>query len=133
NFNGVMGKIRARELGFDACMFMLHKTFGAPKGGGGPAVGAFGCAAELAPFLPAPKVTFDGRSYRLQTNGASLGKVREYLGNVPQIIKAYAWARAMGAAGITEASDLSVLINNYMEKELLKVRGVTRSHPNLPG
>ena len=34
NFNGVMSKIRARELGFDACMFMLHKTFGAPKGGG---------------------------------------------------------------------------------------------------
>ena len=52
NFNGVMGKIRARELGFDACMYMLHKTFGAPKGGGGPAVGAYGCTAELAPFLP---------------------------------------------------------------------------------
>ena len=32
NFNGVMSKIRARELGFDACMFMLHKTFGAPEG-----------------------------------------------------------------------------------------------------
>ena len=47
-----MGKIRARELGFDACMFMLHKTFGAPKGGGGPAVGAYGCTAALAPFLP---------------------------------------------------------------------------------
>ena len=29
NFNGAMTKIRARELGFDACMFMLHKTFGA--------------------------------------------------------------------------------------------------------
>ena len=40
NFNGVMSKIRARELGFDACMFMLHKTFGVGKGGGGPAVGA---------------------------------------------------------------------------------------------
>ena len=53
NVNGVMGKIRARELGFDACMFMLHKTFGAPKGGGGPAVGAYGCSAELEPFLPA--------------------------------------------------------------------------------
>ena len=31
NFNGVMGKLRAREIGFDACMYMLHKTFGAPK------------------------------------------------------------------------------------------------------
>jgi glycine dehydrogenase subunit 2 len=187
NFNGVMGKIRARELGFDACMFMLHKTFGAPKGGGGPAVGAFGCTAGLAPFLPSPVVTFDGSAYRLgdaasaaadaasrgraehrdgdvagaagQGNSAmqsdeltrpqkatqtailhtdasravSPGKVREYFGNIPQIIKAYAWARAMGAEGITEASDLSVLINNYMEKEILKIRGITRSHPDLPG
>lgn len=64
NFNGVMGKLSARELGFDACMFMLHKTFGAPKGGGGPAVGAFGCTAELAPFLPTPVVVEDGGQYR---------------------------------------------------------------------
>jgi glycine dehydrogenase subunit 2 len=134
NFNGVMSKVRARELGFDACMFMLHKTFGAPKGGGGPAVGAFGCTEELMPFLPSPRVTFDGSAYRLERDDkTSLGKVREYLGNVPQIIKAYAWARAMGAEGITQASDISVLVNNYMEKELLKIRGVTRSHPNVPG
>ena len=55
NFNGVMGKIRAAELGFDACMFMLHKTFGAPKAGGGPAVGAYGCtrAARAVPARPA--------------------------------------------------------------------------------
>jgi glycine dehydrogenase subunit 2 len=134
NFNGVMSKVRARELGFDACMFMLHKTFGAPKGGGGPAVGAFGCTEELVPFLPSPRVTFDGTAYHLEHNDkTSLGKVREYLGNVPQIIKAYAWARAMGAEGIAEASDISVLVNNYMEKQLLKIRGVTRSHPNVPG
>jgi glycine dehydrogenase subunit 2 len=31
NLNGTMSKIRARDIGFDACMFMLHKTFGAPK------------------------------------------------------------------------------------------------------
>ena len=65
NFNGVMGKLRARDLGFDACMYMLHKTFGAPKGGGGPAVGAYGCTEELAPFLPAPVVVQDGDGYRL--------------------------------------------------------------------
>lgn len=35
NFNGVMGKLKARDLGFDACMYMLHKTFGAPKAGEG--------------------------------------------------------------------------------------------------
>jgi glycine dehydrogenase subunit 2 len=48
-------RIRAAELGFDACMFMLHKTFGARKGGG-PAVGACGCTPELEPFLPGPLV-----------------------------------------------------------------------------
>ena len=84
NFNGVMGRIRARELGFDACMFMLHKTFGAPKGGGGPAVGAYGCTAELAPFLPAPVVVRDGDRYRLDHDRPqSVGQVREFCGNLP--------------------------------------------------
>ena len=86
NFNGVMGKIRAAELGFDACMFMLHKTFGAPKGGGGPAVGAYGCTAELAPFLPAPVVVRDGERFRLDRDRPlSAGKVREFCGNLPQV------------------------------------------------
>ena len=96
NFNGVMSKIRARELGFDACMFMLHKTFGAPKGGGGPAVGAYGCSAELAPFLPGPTVARGEDGFSLVQSTESIGKVREFLGNVPQIVKAYSWARAMG-------------------------------------
>ena len=133
NFNGVMSKIRARDLGFDACMFMLHKTFGVPKGGGGPAVGAYGCTEELAPFLPGPLATFDGERYDLHDTARSVGKIREYLGNVQQVIKAYSWTRAMGAGGIAEASDMSVLLNNYMEKELVKVRGITRSHPGIHG
>jgi glycine cleavage system P protein (glycine dehydrogenase) subunit 2 len=132
NFNGVMGKVRARELGFDACMYMLHKTFGAPKGGGGPAVGAYGCSAALAPFLPGPIVTFDGTRYHLDADRPqSAGKVREFWGNVPQVVKSYAWARCLGADGITEAADLSVLANNYMEKRVLAIRGVSKSHPQL--
>lgn len=132
NFNGVMSRIRARELGFDACMYMLHKTFGAPKGGGGPAVGAYGCSTELAPFLPKPVVTFDGATYHLDNDrDDSIGKVREFLGNIPVVLKAYGWVRSMGAEGIREAADLSVLANNYMEQELLKLRGVSRSHPHI--
>lgn len=134
NFNGVMGRIRARDLGFDACMYMLHKTFGAPKGGGGPAVGAFGCSEDLAPLLPGPVVVRDGDRYRLDNDRPqSVGRVREFWGNVPQVVKAYAWARAMGADGIREAADLSVLANNYMETRLLQIPGVTRSHPRLDG
>jgi glycine dehydrogenase subunit 2 len=132
NFNGVMGKIRARDLGFDACMYMLHKTFGAPKGGGGPAVGAFGCTGELARFLPTPIVVRDGDRYRLDHDRpSSIGKVREFWGNVPAVVQAYTWARAMGADGIDEASDLSVLANNYMEKRLLEIPGLTRSNPGI--
>ena len=124
NFNGVMGRVRARDLGFDACMYMLHKTFGAPKGGGGPAVGAIGCTGELARFLPTPVVERDGDRYRLDDDRPeSIGKVREFWGNVPQVVKAYAWARAMGAEGIREAADLSVLANNYLERRLLEIPG----------
>ncbi len=131
NFNGVMGKLRARELGFDACMYMLHKTFGAPKGGGGPAVGAYGCTAALAPFLPGPVVAREGALPSRQSSAPlAAGKVREFFGNVPQVLKAYAWTRAMGADGIDEASDLSVLANNYMDRKLAEIRGLGRSNPD---
>lgn len=134
NFNGVMGKLRARELGFDACMYMLHKTFGAPKGGNGPSVGAYGCSAELAPLLPAPVVTKDEGGYHLDYDRPqSCGKIREYFGNAQQVMKAYAWTASMGADGIAEASDLSVLANNYMDARLGKIRGLARSHPHMVG
>ena len=132
NFNGVMGKLRARELGFDACMYMLHKTFGAPKGGNGPSVGAYGCSAELAPFLPAPLVVRNGDAYDLDYDRPqSCGKIREHFGNAQQVMKAYAWTAAMGADGIHEASDLSVLANNYMDARLAEIPGLARSHPDI--
>jgi glycine dehydrogenase subunit 2 len=132
NFNGVMSRLRARELGFDACMFMLHKTFGAPKGGGGPAVGAYGCSEELIPFLPRPLVHRDGGRYTIEHDAPlSIGRVREFWGNVPQVVKAYSYTRALGADGIRQAADLSVLANNYMEERLLAIRGVTKSFPEL--
>jgi glycine dehydrogenase subunit 2 len=131
NFNGVMGRIQAAELGFDACMFMLHKTFGVPKGGGGPAVGAYGCTNELAPFLPGPLVEFADGRYRRRENPGGVGRVREFLGNVHQVVKAYSWVLAMGGDGILAAADLSVLANNYMETRLLAIPGVTKSYPHL--
>lgn len=132
NFNGVMSRIRARELGFDACMFMLHKTFGGPKGGGGPAVGAYGCTEALAPYLPGPLVVRRDHACTLEPGAdLSIGRVREFLGNVQTVVKAYAWIRAMGAEGIATAADLSVLANNYMTQALTKIRGVTCSHPHI--
>lgn len=131
NFNGVMGRIQAADLGFDACMFMLHKTFGVPKGGGGPAVGAYGCSSELARFLPGPLVELQDGRYVQRENPDGIGRVREFLGNAHQVVKAYSWVLAMGGNGIREAADLSVLANNYMETRLLAIPGVTKSYPHL--
>lgn len=129
NFNGVMGRLSARELGFDACMFMLHKTFGAPKAGGGPAVGAFGCTEALEPYLPAPLVAKEGERYVLDEDRPnSCGKIREFWGNVPQVVKAYAWTRAVGSGGIRLAADISVLANNYMDARLSRIAGLARSN-----
>ncbi len=73
----------------------------------------------------------DGR-YALERDAPrSIGKVREYWGNVPVVLKAYSWARAMGADGIRAAADLSVVANNYMERRLLEVRGVMKALPTL--
>jgi len=47
---------------------MLHKTFGAPKGGGGPAVGAYGCSEALAPFCRGPSCARSA-NYRLDHGG----------------------------------------------------------------
>ena len=66
-----------------------------------------------------------------RTAPLSIGRVREFWGNVPQVVKAYSWARAMGAEGIRQAADLSVLANNYMEPRLLAIRGVSKSYPQL--
>lgn len=133
NFNGVMGKLSARELGFDACMFMLHKTFGAPKAGGGPAVGAFGCTNDLAAYLPTPVVVKSDYGYLLdEDRPKSMGKIREYWGNVPQVVKAYAWTRAMGAEGIELGADISVVANNYMDKRLSRIPGLAISNPDVP-
>lgn len=131
NFNGVMTRVRAAELGFDACMFMLHKTFGVAKGGGGPAVGAYGCSDRLAAFLPGPRVVAAGDRFELIEPENSIGRVREYFGNVPQIVTAHAWITAMGLDGMREAADLSVLSNNYMEKRILEIPGITKAFPGM--
>ena len=102
NFNGVMGKIRARDLGFDACMFMLHKTFGGAEGRRRAGRRRLWLHAELAPFLPKPMVV-------RRTAGAialdsdrpqSVGKVREFMGNLRRSSCAPMPGRAaMGARG----------------------------------
>ncbi|MGY0231060.1 aminomethyl-transferring glycine dehydrogenase subunit GcvPB [Longispora urticae] len=126
NANGILGITRAREAGFDLCHFNLHKTFSTPHACGGPAAGACGVTAELAPFLPGPLVTFDGTSYDLTDPGPlSIGKVRPYQGVAGNIVRAYSWIMALGAEGLREVAEIAVLNNNYLLTEMLKIKGVS--------
>lgn len=129
NANGIMGMARAFDAGFDACHFNLHKTFSSPHGCEGPAAGAYGVREELAKYLPVPTVEFDGSKYFLDYDRPhSIGKVRSFMGNLECVIKAYAWIMSMGAVGLKTAAHISVLNNNYLDKLLLEIPGVSRPY-----
>src|SRR5699024_12532281 len=77
-------------------------------------------------------VMFEGKQNGIDEDvNNSIGKVREFTGGIQIIVKDYSWIRAMGADGIKEAADISVLANNYMENRIMNMRGVTRSHDHL--
>jgi glycine dehydrogenase subunit 2 len=125
NANGILGITRAGDTGFDLCHFNLHKTFSTPHGCGGPAAGASGVSAELAPFLPVPTVEFDGDRYYLDFDRPdSIGKIGPFFGVVPNIVRAYAWVMSLGAEGLREVSNVAVLNNNYLLKKVLEIPGL---------
>jgi len=126
NANGILGITRAKEAGFDLCHFNLHKTFSAPHGCGGPAIGAIGVTKELAKFLPVPVIESDGNKYHLNYDRPeSIGKVRSFYGVAPVVLKAYAWVMSLGAEGLREVAEIAVLNNNYLLRKLVEIRGVS--------
>ncbi|MEA5003281.1 MAG: aminomethyl-transferring glycine dehydrogenase subunit GcvPB [Christensenella sp.] len=126
NANAFLGVARAREAGFDMCHFNVHKTFGTPHGGSGPATGAFGCKEHLAKYLPVPSVEYDGSKYYLDYDHPdSIGKIRDFMGTAGVVLRAYAWTRMMGEAGLRECADVSVINNNYLQKKMESIPGVT--------
>jgi len=130
NANATLGLVRARDCGFDLAHFNLHKTFGAPISLYGPAVGALCVTEELARFLPVPVIVRDGEGYRRDHDRPeSIGRVAGYLGNVPSLVKAYAWIRAIGPDRIADVARYAVLNNNYVHGKLGKVPGITTAMP----
>ncbi len=126
NANGILGIARARDAGFDACHFNLHKTFSSPHASEGPAVGALGVTSDLARFLPAPVIVREGDRYLLDYDRPdSIGKIRSYLGNLHCVMRSYAWVRSMGPDGLREVAEVAVINNNYLQKKLLEIRGVS--------
>ena len=126
NANGILGITRARDAGFDLCHFNLHKTFSTPHACGGPAAGVSGVTEALARFLPTPTVEFDGEKYYLDHDRPdSVGKMGPFFGVTPNIVRAYAWAIALGADGLREVAEIAVLNNNYLLKLMLEIPGVS--------
>lgn len=119
NMNAIMGKTRPGDMGFDVVHLNLHKTFSTPHGGGGPGSGPVGVKKELVPFLPGPVVErAEGRYYLDDNRPLSIGRVKSFYGNFGVVVKAFAYIRSLGAAGLREASEIAVLNANYIRARL---------------
>jgi glycine dehydrogenase subunit 2 len=124
NLNAILGKTRPGDMGFDIVHINIHKTFGTPHGGGGPGAGPIGVCEELEKFLPVPRIGFDGKAYFLDYNKPdSIGKIRGFYGNIGVLVRAYAYILNLGAEGLKEVAEVSVLNANYLAKKLSQVRG----------
>ena len=125
NLNAILGKVRPGDMGFDIVHINLHKTFGTPHGGGGPGAGPVGVTEELEKFLPVPRIAYDGEKYYLDYDKPhSIGKIRGFYGNAAVLLKAYAYILSLGAEGLREVAEVSVLNSNYLMRRLERVRGL---------
>lgn len=126
NLNGLFCLTRAKEAGFDLCHYNLHKSFSSPHGSQGPGSGAQCVVEKLRPFLPAPEIVCEDGVYRFRERDArSIGKLRKFHGVPPVVVRAYAYIRSLGEAGLKQAAELSILNNNYLLQLLLEIPGLS--------
>ncbi|MDD5081806.1 MAG: aminomethyl-transferring glycine dehydrogenase subunit GcvPB [Dehalococcoidales bacterium] len=118
NLNSLLGRVKFGDLGFDCVQLNLHKTFSTPHGGGGPGSGPVCVKPNLAAFLPSPIVTKDDNGYSFFSPLHSIGSLGAAYGNFGVMIKAYAYIRSLGAAGLAEVSRDAVINANYLKEEL---------------
>ncbi|MEM3627472.1 MAG: aminomethyl-transferring glycine dehydrogenase subunit GcvPB [Candidatus Bathyarchaeia archaeon] len=131
NLNPILGKVRPGDMGFDIVHINIHKTFSTPHGGGGPGAGPVGVSKALAEFLPVPRIVFDGSHYRLDYDRPhSIGKIRCFYGNIAVLLRAYAYILSLGAEGLREVAEVSVLNANYLLKKLRGVKGLKLPYDN---
>lgn len=119
NLNALMGVTRPGDLGVDVMHFNLHKTMTTPHGGGGPGCGALGASAELAPYLPVPRVEkIDDRYHVVDDCPKSIGRIRSFFGNFGMMVRAWTYIRSLGPDGLKRASHYAVLNANYLRARL---------------
>ncbi len=130
NANALLGVTRAREAGFDMLFFNLHKTFSSPHGSSGPGSAAVGVTEELEEYLPVPVIVKKEDGYTLDYDRPkSIGKIRDFMGNLPVVVRSYAWCMAMGARGLRAVAEVSMINNQYLMEKVKKIRGVTLTYP----
>ena len=119
NMNALVGVARPGDMGVDVIHLNLHKTFSTPHGGGGPGCGPCLCSADLAPFLPIPKVEKKGDGYTLNYDyPGSIGRVKAFHGNFGMMVRALSYIYTHGAEGLKEATEAAVLNARYVSHEL---------------
>ena len=124
NLNAILGRATPAAMGFDAIHINLHKTFSTPHGGGGPGAGPVGVNALLEPFLPVPYVARSDEEYRLRDERdcpQTIGRLGAHAGNAGVLLRAYVYARMLGAAGMERVSRYAVLNANYLARRLQDV------------
>ncbi len=115
NMNALVGWARPGDMGVDVIHLNLHKTFSTPHGGGGPGSGPCCCTAELAPFLPVPRVVKDGEQFKLDfAQPQSIGRVKAFFGNFGMHLRALSYILTHGADGLREATEAAVLNARYI-------------------
>jgi len=119
NLNAILGVSRPGDMGFDIVHSNLHKTFATPHGGGGPGSGPVAVVEHLAGFLPGPLPvrTADGSAI-WETPPDSIGRVHGNHGNVLVVLRALAYMRALGGAGLRRVAERAVLNARYLEQML---------------
>jgi len=121
NMNALLGIAKPGDMGVDVMHFNLHKTFSTPHGGGGPGSGPVAVRALLAPFLPTPVITKQGKHLHLEHDlPQSIGRVHAFNGNVGMWIRALAYIRTLGGEGLKRVTEMAVLNANYLLARLCK-------------
>ncbi|NUP98569.1 MAG: aminomethyl-transferring glycine dehydrogenase subunit GcvPB [Armatimonadetes bacterium] len=119
NLNGILGRARPGDMGFDVVHVNVHKTFSTPHGGGGPGAGPVGVAERLRAYLPLPRVTRQGEHYALETVAPeSVGPLLQFHGNVGVLLRALCYLRAHGPEELRQVSGDAVLNANYLRSRL---------------
>ena len=132
NLNGILGKVRPGDMGFDVIHLNLHKTFSTPHGGGGPGAGPVGVNTKLLPFLPLPRLERNGEHYRWLAEEDcphSIGRLSAFAGNVGVLLRAYVYIRLLGRQGMQRVAEYATLNANYLLKRLT-AGGFTAAFPN---